>query len=228
MAWRLHSGRKLPVARLTTLFPAGGQQGSTFEVTIDGVDLDDASRLHFSHPGITAQPLQIPLPSSGEAIWIPGRFLMTVAPDVPLGLYEVRAVGRHGISNPKPFLVGDLKELVEEAPTEESSHRDSSTWIALGMTVNGRADEDGVDHYQIQLDKGQRLIADCWAERMDSRMDATLAIADQEGRILAQSRDTNSFDPLLDFTAPEEGEYPSWHSPLAATINCFPDSQTAG
>jgi hypothetical protein len=47
---------QLPVARLNTVFPAGGKQGATFEVTITGTDLEQASKLLFTHAGITATP----------------------------------------------------------------------------------------------------------------------------------------------------------------------------
>lgn len=44
----------LPAARLFAIFPAGGKQGTTFDVSIVGADLDDARQLHFAEPGITA------------------------------------------------------------------------------------------------------------------------------------------------------------------------------
>src|SRR5438874_13139102 len=47
---------QLPVARLSTVFPAGGKVGTTFDVTITGTDLEQASKLLFTHAGITATP----------------------------------------------------------------------------------------------------------------------------------------------------------------------------
>ena len=44
----------LPVARLFSVFPTGGKQGTTVDVTITGTDLEGVSKLHFSTPGITA------------------------------------------------------------------------------------------------------------------------------------------------------------------------------
>ena len=46
---------QLPAAHLTGVFPAGAKVGTSVEVTISGSDLDDASALSFSHPGITAK-----------------------------------------------------------------------------------------------------------------------------------------------------------------------------
>src|SRR5690348_4864777 len=47
---------QLPVARLTSILPLGGKQGAEVAVTIHGTDLDGATGLRFSHPGITAKP----------------------------------------------------------------------------------------------------------------------------------------------------------------------------
>ena len=48
------SAAGLPNARLLVLSPPGGQQGTDLEVGIEGDDLDEATHLIFSHPGITA------------------------------------------------------------------------------------------------------------------------------------------------------------------------------
>ena len=47
---------QLPAARLDGIFPAGAKVGTTIDVTLTGIDLDDATELHFSHPGVTAKP----------------------------------------------------------------------------------------------------------------------------------------------------------------------------
>ncbi len=55
MAWA-----QLPTAQLTSVFPPGGKQGTTVEVTIAGTDLDDSDKLVFNHPGLVAQPKMSP------------------------------------------------------------------------------------------------------------------------------------------------------------------------
>src|SRR6266567_3411127 len=91
---------QLPVARLLTVFPPGGKVGSQFEISLTGVDLDEANQLHFSHPGITAK-LKV-----GETNGLPeaNKFLVTIATNVTPGVYEARVVGRFGISNPRSFV----------------------------------------------------------------------------------------------------------------------------
>src|SRR3954468_18381877 len=78
---------ELPLARLQSVFPPGGRQGSTVEVTLAGLDLDDVSALRFSDRRLTAKA------GSGA-----GKFVVTVAGDAPVGVYDLRAVGRFGVS----------------------------------------------------------------------------------------------------------------------------------
>src|SRR4051794_4448666 len=91
------AGAELPLARLQSVFPMGARQGSTVEVTLAGQDLDDVTGLRFSDRRITAK--------AGTGA---GKFVVTVAADAPVGTYDVRAVGRFGVTNPRAFVVGML------------------------------------------------------------------------------------------------------------------------
>src|SRR3982750_534356 len=79
----------LPAARLTSVFPPGAQRGTFREVTLAGADLDELTELRFSHPGLTARPALDP---AGKPQ--PNKFVVAVWPDTPVGVYDVRAVGR--------------------------------------------------------------------------------------------------------------------------------------
>jgi hypothetical protein len=192
---------QLPAARLKSIFPAGGQQGQSFQATLSGSDLDEVARLHFSHPGITAVHEEN------------NRFLVTVADDVPIGLYDVRAIGRFGISSPRAFMIGQWPESVEQEPNQTESADIAALFaqaneVTLNSTVNG-ASERGtdIDYYKFFAQRGQRVLIDCWAHRIDSRLDGTLAVFDIKGRRLAGSRDVNRRDPLVDLGIPADGVY---------------------
>jgi len=103
---------QLPQARLNTIYPLGGQRGTTVDLSLGGgVDLDEASQLYFSHPGITAVQKTAGQPPQPVA----GQFVVTIAADVPVGVYDVRVRSMYGLSNPRSFVVGALKETTEEA-----------------------------------------------------------------------------------------------------------------
>ncbi|HEY2893283.1 MAG TPA: hypothetical protein VGJ16_03695, partial [Pirellulales bacterium] len=109
--------QSLPAARLFSVFPPGGKQGTTVAVTIAGVDLEGATKLHFSTPGITATPKMAP-PALGETGEQPvaGQFTVTIAADAKPGLCELRAIGKYGVSNPRSFAIGTRPEIVETEP----------------------------------------------------------------------------------------------------------------
>jgi hypothetical protein len=47
----------LPLPRLLTVMPMGGQAGTNVEVTIAGENIEDVTELTFSSPKITAKPV---------------------------------------------------------------------------------------------------------------------------------------------------------------------------
>src|SRR4051794_36299100 len=94
---------QLPVYRLQTVFPPGGRAGTSVDVTVAGTDLDETRQLLFSTTNLVAS---LKTNSSGD------KFVVTIGSNTPPGRYEVRAVGRFGISNPRIFAVDTLPELV--------------------------------------------------------------------------------------------------------------------
>ena len=187
---------QLPVARLFTVFPPGGKVGSQFEVNLTGADLDEANQLHFSPTGITARQ------KAGETNGLPeaNKFLVTIAANVPPGVYEARVVGRFGISNPRSFVVSDLPETI--APTTNSSLA-NATAIALGTIINGHSEANAGGFYKFTARKGQRTLIECKASEIDSRMDAALILYDTAGKELQRNRSGG----LIDFAPPVDGEY---------------------
>ena len=90
---------QLPATQLSSVFPPGGKQGSTVELTVAGVDIDDLEKLVFSHPGLVAAPkMTTPTDFEPTAKPVPGAYTLTIAANVPPGTYAVRAVGRFGLS----------------------------------------------------------------------------------------------------------------------------------
>lgn len=196
----------LPVARLFSVFPPGAKQGTTIDVTIAGADLEGVSKLLFSDPGITAVQKTVP-PGLGETgpQGVPGQFTLTIAADAKPGTTEVRAIGKYGVSNPRSFVVGTRPEINEVEPNNTP---DKAQEIPLSATVNGMSNASpDEDFYKFTAKQGQRVIVDCQAYRIDSRMDATLILYDAAGKELSRNRDTNRRDPLLDFVVPADGTY---------------------
>ena len=180
---------QLPVARVTHFFPPGGKAGSALEVTTGGANLDEPARLHFSHSGLSATP-------KGDG----GQFTVTIASNVPPGTYEARFVGRFGMSNPRVFVVGSLPESI--VPTTNTSAA-SAADLKPDTTINGRVNANAVSWFRFGAKKSQRLILECVAEGIDSRLDPVLAVVDGAGREMESARTGG----LIDFIAPADGNY---------------------
>src|SRR5688572_13953444 len=171
---------QLPAARLSALSPPGGQQGQSFDLTIGGTDLDDVSKLHFSHPGITAvQKTTPPGPFDKAPLPVANQFTVSIAANVPIGMYEARAIGRYGISSPRAFSVGEVAEVIEKEPNQPTASAGPLPFSAvvaqaqevpLECVINGVAsNKDDLEFYKFTTKKGQRVIINCWAQRIDSR-----------------------------------------------------------
>lgn len=189
LIWLAPLHAQLPLARLNHLFPPGGKAGSSLEVTASGANLDDPARLHFTHSGLSAVP-------KGDG----GAFTLTIASNVPPGLYEGRFVGRFGMSNPRTFVVGHLPESI--APTTNTSAAGIAD-LKLETTLNGRVAANTASWFRFAAKKSQRVSIECLAESIDSRLDPVLTVSDSAGRELDRARTGG----LVDFIAPADGSY---------------------
>ena len=129
---------QLPQTRIYSVFPPGGQTGQTFEVTImSGEDTDELKSLHFTHPGITAVPKTQEV--EGKPQPVDNVFVVTIAADVPPGVYEVAAEGRFGGSNTRRFVVGSRPARPDAAPLDGHDSRPAGPIRGRPAGVRGRA-----------------------------------------------------------------------------------------
>ncbi|MBW3543925.1 MAG: PPC domain-containing protein, partial [Planctomycetes bacterium] len=197
---------QLPQTRLYSLFPAGGKAGATVEVQVTrGDDIDELQRLIFSHPGIKAEPKM--QEENGEKKPVANTFVVTIDGGVPPGFYELRAVGRFGLSNPRRFEVGKREEVPEAEPNNE---REQAQALPLNQVINGQAGGGAdVDWFKLAGKAGQRVVLTARAARLDSRMEGVIWLFNASGDLLGYSDNQirRDPDPLLDITLPADGEY---------------------
>lgn len=194
---------QLPAATLSSLQPTGANRGAEVEVKITGVNLEQVVSLHFSHPGITAVPKMKQDPKSKTAT-IPDTFIVTVKPDVPLGIYEVRASGAYGMTSPRSFVISQLPEILESEP---NNTLDEAQKVPDKGIINGVISSGDYDVFQFTARQGQRLLLLCEAKQIDSYWEPVLTLFDSAGRQLKESRDTTFHDLILDFTPPADGVF---------------------
>jgi hypothetical protein len=204
-------GPGLPQPRLLVVSPAGGQARTAVFVTLTGNDLEAPQKLLFSHPGIKAQPAESqpakPVkPAQGnQPALVEAKFTVTILDDVPPGTYDVRFVGKDGVSNPRAFVVGDLPETGEKEPNDDV---DKAQEIPLNSTVHGAiTTPTDVDYFRFAGKKGQRVVVSCLTTSIDSKLQAEVEVWDRGGTKLASNRNYHDGDALLDVTLPDDGDY---------------------
>lgn len=183
----------LPSPRLDVINPNGAVAGASFEMIVNGADLDGGETLVFDHPGLRAEFVK------------EKTFKVTVAADVPVGTYDVRVSGRFGITNPRLFAV--CHGLTEIAEVEPNNSLAQAQQISVNAAISNHADGNFHDFYKVALQAGQRIVVDCQCARLDTEFDPMLYLYSSQGTTLASNSDYNGRDPLLDFTAAAAGEY---------------------
>ena len=221
MAQKGPDGPGLPTPRLYVVMPNGGRMGSTFEVTVTGVDIDEPQGLLFSQPGIKAERSAVAEPPPSDAKkpeaaaagkkksdakqTPPVKFKVTIAADTPVGSHDVRLINKWGVSNPRAFVIGDLADILEKEPNNDVPQAQR---VELNTTVNGTISAPtDVDYYVFTGKRGQRVLVSCLASSIDSRLRAALELYDAAGRQLAFNRHYLDNDALLDYTLPDDGDY---------------------
>lgn len=185
----------LPAPRLLTTMPMGGQVGQEVAVTIHGDHLEDIEQLIFSDPHLKAKP---ELNAEGKAV--PNRFLVAIAPDAPVGLYEARVMTRLGISSSRIFSVGNLPEIVRD---KANVSLETALPLAVNSVCNATMSVRMINFYVIEAKQGQRIVVDCGAQGIDSKLKPVLIMADEKGNDLLVERRGGA----LDYTIPKDGKY---------------------
>ena len=185
----------LPSPRLLTTFPMGGKVGTNVEVSITGKNIEDVSGLLFSNPKITAKPKV-----GANDVTEKNKFIVTIGADVPKGVYDARLMTRLGVSSARAFSVGALDEIVRNKP---NNTQETALELTLNSVCNASTTEKAVDYYSFEATKGQKVVVDCAAAGIDSRLVPVVIVADIQGRDLV----VNRIGGVVEFTPETDGRY---------------------
>ena len=185
----------LPSPRLLTTMPMGGQVGGQVEIKITGDNIDDADTLMFSHPAITAKPK---LDAAGKLV--ANTFVVSIGEKCPLGVHEARLLTRLGVSSSRVFNVGAMPEVTQSAPNTSLK---TALDLQVNSTCNAVMTRQAIDYYRFHAAKGKRIVVDCAAEGIDSKLKPVLIVADAEGADLMVERRGGA----IDFVAPATADY---------------------
>jgi hypothetical protein len=173
----------------------GGTQGSQVDITISGDHLDGAEELVFSSPHLRAQKK---LDATGQPV--ANQYTVAISQECEPGLYEVHVMTRLGLSSGRVFAVGRLPEVLQ---TPGNTSLAAAQELQLNSVCNAVISARAADHYRFEARQGQRIVVDCASRGIDSKLEATLVIADETGRDLLVERRTG----VIEFQVPQTGKY---------------------
>lgn len=177
------------------VFPAGGQIGQKVTAKVSGKLNQPETDVWCSR-----SDLSITIPESGEEVTIES------SPESPPGLCWLRFFNPEGATGQIPFMLGRLPEVIEVEPNNEPAKAQA---IEQSSVINAKLAERGdVDIYSFALKKGQTLVASVDANwRLGFPVDPVMQLLTSNGTVVEQNDDDRGFDPLLAFTAPQDGTW---------------------
>jgi hypothetical protein len=202
------------------VFPAGGQRGTSVTFRVGGLYLHESCPFEMAGAGISAPPKiaatetlwfegpVIPLPDSQQAEDYPRDLAgtLTIAADAAPGFRTWRVWTDQGAVPSRPFIVGELPEIVEQ----EIDGDPIPVHVTLPVSVNGRIfPREDVDLWSFEAKTGQTITCTVLTTRLGSPFDARLEIRDPQGTRIAESADVAlpGTDAHVRFTAPAGGTY---------------------
>ncbi len=191
---------------LAWIYPAGGQRGTTLEVTASGTSIVPETVL-VTGGGVTGKLIDGSTPNKV-------KLSLTIAPDAALGERELRILNAGGISNRFRFIVGELKEITEIEPNSDKSS--AQKLPALPLVIDGQILEVDRDCFRFAAKSGETLVFSVQArsllpyiaDAVPGWFDPQLTVFDSTGRQVAFADDHRFLpDPVLFFQPPADGEY---------------------
>jgi len=187
----LFSHSKGEAQELASLFPPGGQRGSTVDVALEGKNLADAHSLFFSQPGLVAT-------KDGT------RFRVAIAETAAEGDCDVWVATTKGLSNPRRFAVGTLPEINEKEPNDDPKVAQAITFpIVINGVLTLGMDRDW---FRFDAEKGQRISMQFRSETLDGSARPALTLIAPSGKEVLHD-DGRDAEPTLDFEALETGSH---------------------
>jgi hypothetical protein len=200
------------------IFPAGGQRGTTVNVKVGGLNLHESCAFEMLGAGVESPatihrtktiwfegPI-IPLPASQASEDYPKDMATTLklAADAPLGVRFWRLATSQGATAARPFVIGDLPEIIEE----EIDGDPVPIEVRLPVTINGRIfPREDVDVWTFTLRAGESVTCSALAPRLGSPLEPRLEVIGPDGRRIAESDASDSplADVQLRFVAKQDG-----------------------
>ncbi len=220
-------GQKLNVG---FVYPAGGQKGTTLEVTVGGQNLAQVTGVVVSGAGVTGEIVSNSArDASGKAkkpqrknireqdnLQIADRVVvrLTISPKAEIGIRDFRLSTPSGYSNRLFFEVGQYHEVLESAGNNIIFR--PTTYDKIPVTFNGQVLPGKRDYFRFTAKKDQMIVCAVKAREMVPYLadavpgwfQAVLTMYDSQGKEVAYNDDYHLLpDPVIMCRIPHDGEY---------------------
>ena len=188
---------------LDALYPPGIAPGTTNEITLTGkfdpwppkfwISSALANRTqHWSRSGPCASALDVTISTGTNK----ARVSFAVASHAPPGPRLLRIYNDEGVSDPRIFVIGAGKEILE---AEDNNHfAKAQRMDALPATINGLLAKGGdVDSFAVHVPSGRWLEARVDSHVLMSKLDAVIRLVNRDGLQLDWNHDFTSMDPRI-------------------------------
>jgi hypothetical protein len=209
------------------LEPRGIQRGITVKIKLIGTNLVGLTELKLHSPQLKGELVNNPAPTSTEA-WIK----LTTTTNLARGAYEISVKNTNAESSKLQLYVDDLPQVYELAPTKpknaspapiasepadqpeqnaaapQTLQSPRPPVLKLPISFWGTLDHPGdADEVEFEAKAGESMNLDLAAKSIGSKANATLALFDRNGALLAANNGFDGGDPLLNFKIKTSGRY---------------------
>lgn len=154
---------------LTSPMNLGVRVGATTTLTLTGTNLADATEVLVTIEGAKSTIVKDSAKPGSVAVNV------EVPKDAAVGLYQIRVVTKHGISNARSISVDDLPDIAKAG----GNSKKSTPMVLPGpCVVTGNIAVETSDFYTIKVAPGQRLTVDAVARRLGSPLDPVIILHD--------------------------------------------------
>ncbi len=205
------------------IFPAGGQIGTDVSCRVGTLNCAHECEFHLLGDESSAE-LQVPdsiarmdtLVLKGphhhnpvaQLAWDYPKDMsatLRISSDARPGIHRWYCSTSEGATVVRPFVVGDLPEVLED---EERSTPGCPQPVTLPVTINGRMfPRADLDEYRFTACAGDIVSCEVVSHRLGHKLDARLQLFTATGDLVAEADDHVGPDSLLITTMPEDGDY---------------------
>jgi len=193
------------------------------EVTVGGQAFEGARAVSISGRGVTGQVLEVVQPTEqqirdaqqrDDIASQSARIRLTIAPNAPDGVRDLRILAKEGLSSRFRFEVSTLPEFLE---TEPNSHfEDANQLPDLPIIVNGQITNADRDFFRFHARAGQKLLLQVQgrsikpflADAVPGWFQPRIALYNHTGeKIAEQGYFRFDPDPVMFFNVPADDDY---------------------